>query len=299
MPRPEGAVVVGNGHNVVQRGLSLGRRDVLREVEGQGGGQGRGDLPELKGAHVELEALEVQHQHRRQLPEADVLPSVDLAVALRAQPALVASEHFLLEVLGDGVAQARHRPLHGDREIQKGFESSARKPTDLASQRVPQLALKQVHKKGLATLQVAQPCEGSHELLTPAGHELLVVPGPRLCLLGRLLGVHEIEVLVQSVEEEREELLDILLLVALKEKWCLATEQGVEISGFVRPLDLLPEIANQPCECLSELTWRPRLLGHAATAAATAAVGACPSSSSGSSNLTSVLAGQEVHHQGL
>jgi len=53
---------------------------------------------------LELKALEVQEEDGRQFPDLHLLPRVDPSIALRAEPALIASEVFWLNVFADAIS---------------------------------------------------------------------------------------------------------------------------------------------------------------------------------------------------
>mmetsp|Transcript_2588 Transcript_2588/g.7806 ORF Transcript_2588/g.7806 Transcript_2588/m.7806 type:complete len:612 (-) Transcript_2588:860-2695(-) len=199
---------------------------------------------------LEAEALEVHEEDGGQLPEDQRLRGIDVVLALRAEPPLLAREPLLTSKLAQALAEAAERcpgGVHdGQRQVHEGVKLCRQVAAAEAADLRAELSLKDVHNDGLVTLQVQRPTLGRGPLLALLAEHLAREVRE---LHGRLPPADPVQVLVKAVQEVRGKLLRVLLLCTAELIRGLC-HSSLEARGPAGAAALLaaPEVAEHCCE---------------------------------------------------
>ncbi|KAL7546254.1 hypothetical protein ACHAWF_012767 [Thalassiosira exigua] len=196
-----------------------------------------------KSGRPELEPLQVHDQDGGEHEQVDLLRRLHALLARGTAPPIVPREQFLLAEELEAVVERLAPVRHGEGEVHERVEADAdaaapdsavRHPPS-TSHRVPQLSLEQVHDDGLVPSQVVRPGRDGVPL---------VVGAVAVLVLHVRFDFHPIEVLVDPVQQKRQQLLGVLLLVPLELRRELR-QVGLERPRVVRRPRSQPEVLRQ------------------------------------------------------
>mmetsp|Transcript_25812 Transcript_25812/g.81157 ORF Transcript_25812/g.81157 Transcript_25812/m.81157 type:complete len:217 (+) Transcript_25812:525-1175(+) len=133
--------VVGNAGQAVRGPVPLLGGAVAAELHSVRRLDEHVELAEGHGPEVKLKALQVHHQHRRQLPNVNLLFRLHLPLAALAEPAVVAIKQLLRQEGAHGIRNRPHPNIDWHRQVKERLKASGLVPALGAGQGMTLLTL--------------------------------------------------------------------------------------------------------------------------------------------------------------